>query len=134
MSMAAALLALAAAGPVSLGPVSFGPVSLVSVATGQVEPFLAETLAAGGGAECLRTPLSLALMTESYVLEDAARPVPAALPCYDPARLAADLAAGRAVAFLGDAPAPGLRRILAVYPDGRAYAWAQPDPHSRKAE
>lgn len=46
--------------------------------------------------------------------------------CFDAARLGADLEAGRARAVVAarDEPA-GLDRIVAVYPDGRAYQWRQ---------
>ncbi len=46
--------------------------------------------------------------------------------CFDASAIGADLAAGRAVAVLGEANVTyGIDRVLALYPDGRAYAWHQ---------
>ena len=44
--------------------------------------------------------------------------------CFDAARIGADLAAGRAAALMGEANIRfGIDRVLAVYPDGQAFAW-----------
>ncbi len=46
--------------------------------------------------------------------------------CFDAATIGEDLAAGRAVAVLGEQNITyGIDRVLALYPDGRAYAWHQ---------
>ena len=46
--------------------------------------------------------------------------------CFDAARIGADLAAGRAAAVLGQPHVIyGIDRLIAVYPDGRAFAWDQ---------
>ncbi|MCV2446583.1 DUF6446 family protein [Paracoccus sp. DMF] len=46
--------------------------------------------------------------------------------CFDPAALTEDLAAGRATAYLAQHDvAPKIDNVIAVYPDGRAYAWRQ---------
>jgi hypothetical protein len=46
--------------------------------------------------------------------------------CFDAAAIGADLAAGRAVAILGEQNILyGIDRVLALYPDGRAHAWHQ---------
>lgn len=46
--------------------------------------------------------------------------------CFDAERISQDLAAGRARAILAEANAPfGFDRIVAAYPDGRAYEWRQ---------
>ena len=46
--------------------------------------------------------------------------------CFDAAAIGADLAAGRAVAVLGEENITyGIDRVLALYPDGRAFAWHQ---------
>lgn len=75
---------------------------------------------------CFTTPADPATLAETY------RPAPDATPltapgwfdCFDAARIGGDLAAGRAAAFLGEAGiAPGADRIVALYPDGRGYAW-----------
>ncbi|MFV0299993.1 MAG: DUF6446 family protein [Paracoccus sp. (in: a-proteobacteria)] len=51
---------------------------------------------------------------------------PAWFDCYDAGRIAADLASGAAMAVLG-APEirPDVDRVLAIYPDGRAFGWHQ---------
>jgi hypothetical protein len=49
--------------------------------------------------------------------------------CFDAGRLTADLEAGRATAYLAEEEEfEGANRILAVYPDGRAYMWRQLTP------
>ncbi len=46
--------------------------------------------------------------------------------CYDVGELQADLNAGRAVAYLAaENENDGIDRVVAVYPDGRAYQWRQ---------
>jgi hypothetical protein len=66
-------------------------------------------------------------------LTDAA-PYPDATPlvapgwfgCFDAEAIGADLEAGRATAVLGEAHVTyGIDRVLAVYPDGRVFAWHQ---------
>lgn len=77
---------------------------------------------------CFATPESLALLTESYVIHDAAVPLnaPDWFECFDAAQIGADLADGTALGFMGEAEiADGVDRIVAVYPDGRAFAWHQ---------
>ncbi|WP_284164054.1 DUF6446 family protein [Frigidibacter sp. SD6-1] len=77
---------------------------------------------------CFVTPMSLAMLTESYVIYE--RPTPLNAPswfhCFDAGRIGTDLEAGKAVPFLSQENiAPGVDRVVAVYPDGRAYAWQQ---------
>lgn len=46
--------------------------------------------------------------------------------CFDAGRLTADIEQGRATAYLAAREeADGVNRIVAVYPDGRAYMWRQ---------
>ena len=46
--------------------------------------------------------------------------------CFDAAAIGADLASGDAAAYLGEENVLyGIDRVLAVYPDGRAFAWHQ---------
>lgn len=72
-------------------------------------------------------------LTEDIRLDEMA-PYPDATPlngprwfgCYDAGQITSDLASGAAVAVLG---VPEIRtdtdRVLAIYPDGRAYGWHQ---------
>lgn len=49
--------------------------------------------------------------------------------CFDAGALTEDLASGEAVAYLSAAEIrPDVDRIVAIYPDGRAYAWQQYNP------
>ena len=44
--------------------------------------------------------------------------------CFDAARIGADIASGAARTVLARANAPyGFDRVMALYPDGRAYVW-----------
>ena len=57
-------------------------------------------------------------------------PIPLVAPgwfdCFDAETLGADLEAGAATAVLGEANVLyGIDRVIALYPDGRAYAWHQ---------
>ncbi len=77
---------------------------------------------------CFTTTQSIAMLTETY--EVYKTPVPLTGPkwfdCYDAITLGADLEAGGAIAFLSEANISfGIDRVIAVYPDGRAYAWQQ---------
>ncbi len=60
----------------------------------------------------------------------ATEPTPLVTPgwfdCFDAETIAADLASGDATAILAEANEPyGFDRIVAVYPDGRAFMWRQ---------
>ncbi|WP_460274626.1 DUF6446 family protein [Celeribacter sp. ULVN23_4] len=77
---------------------------------------------------CFMTPLSVAMMTETF--QPYVRPEPLVAPhwfsCFDAKRIGADIESGRAVAFLGQENIEyGIDRVVAVYPDGRGYAWNQ---------
>ena len=115
---------------------------LTAVATGAPEPILTEGFA-GIDAEssplrfrgCFTTPMSLALLTETYEVYDAAEPLvaPGWFGCFDARQLGADLTAGTAVAFLSRRDIhPGVDRVIAVYPDGRAFAWHQLNDSAEK--
>jgi len=57
---------------------------------------------------------------------------PAWFDCFDARAISADLAQGRAQAFLVRANQPyGFDRVLALYPDGRAFVWPQQNPCGR---
>lgn len=77
---------------------------------------------------CFVTPMTLALLTENYVIYENPTPTnaPSWFDCFDAAAIGADLASGKAVAFLSEENIqPGIDRVVAVYDDGRAFAWQQ---------
>ncbi|WP_415184051.1 DUF6446 family protein [Phaeovulum sp.] len=117
-------------------------IRLTSITTGQPEPILAEAFE-GIDAEssplrfrgCFTTPMSLALLSETYTVYDQATPLnaPGWFTCFDAARIGQDLETGAALAFLSEHEVhPGVDRIVAVYPDGRAFAWHQLNENAEK--
>lgn len=122
-------------------PVVFTPgdeIRLVPLASDQPEPILVEGIE-GTDAEsspikfraCFRTPMSLAMLTETYRPYENAVPLnaPSAFPCFDAAAIGAALQTGEAVAFLSEPGIhPGVDRVVAVFQDGRAFAWHQLQP------
>ena len=77
---------------------------------------------------CFQTPESLALLTESYVIFDEAVPLvaPGWFDCFDAAEIGDALETGEAIAFMGERNiSDGIDRVVAVFPDGRAFAWHQ---------
>ncbi len=110
-------------------------VQMTSLFTGEPEPIMFENVKAIDSDSspvrfraCFDTPLSFGLLTESYEIYDAAEPLnaPGWFDCFQSGEIGADLASGVAVAFLGvENIQYGIDRIIAVYPDGRAYAWHQ---------
>lgn len=77
---------------------------------------------------CFNTGMSLALLTETYEIYDDAEPrvAPRWFDCFDAKQIGADLEGGVAVAFMGNHDIQyGIDRVIAVYPDGRAFAWHQ---------
>ncbi len=110
-------------------------IRLTNLETGQPEPILSEAYQ-GIDADssplryraCFHTPLSLAMLTETFTVYEAATPLngPRWFSCYDAAQIGADLESGAAVAFLSESNIqPGVDRVVAVYPDGRAFVWQQ---------
>ncbi|SPH17112.1 hypothetical protein DEA8626_00627 [Defluviimonas aquaemixtae] len=79
---------------------------------------------------CFTTPMSLATLTDTFEAYPDPEPriAPRQFPCFDAAQIGADLESGAAVAFLSERNIhPGFDRVVAVYADGRAYAWHQPN-------
>ena len=77
---------------------------------------------------CFTTPMSQSLLTETYVSYDDAVPLigPGWFSCFDAKSIGADLEAGVALPFLSKADiSNGVDRVVAVYPDGRAFIWHQ---------
>ncbi|RYH02390.1 histidine kinase [Salipiger sp. IMCC34102] len=116
-------------------PAELADVQFVSVVSGEAEPLAFENFM-GIDADssplryraCYEMPVSLAMMTETYEIADEAEPRvgPGWFDCFDAARIGADLENGTAIGFLGQKNVEyGIDRIVAVYDDGRAYAWHQ---------
>jgi hypothetical protein len=110
-------------------------IELTSVVTGEAEPIIFDSFDAIDSDSspiryraCFTTVLSQAMLTETYVIHDDAEPrvAPGWFDCFDAEQIGADLETGNAIAFLGTEHIHyGIDRIVAVYPDGRAYAWHQ---------
>jgi len=110
-------------------------VQMTSLFTGEPEPIMFENDKAIDSDSsplrfraCFDTSLSFGLLTETYEIYDTAEPLnaPGWFDCFDAENIGADLQSGVAVAFLGTEDIQyGIDRVIAVYPDGRAYAWHQ---------
>jgi len=77
---------------------------------------------------CFTTPLSLAMLTETYRAYDKAEPLiaPSSFDCFDAKAIGEALEAGEALAFLSEPNIIyGIDRVVAVTGDGRGYAWHQ---------
>ncbi len=119
-------------------PVAFQPgaeIMLTPVESDVPEPILAEGVTGIDGDSspirfraCFTTPMTLAMLSETYRIYDRAEPLnaPGWFDCFDAPAIGAALEKGEAVAFLSQANIhPGVDRVVAVFPDGRAYAWHQ---------
>jgi hypothetical protein len=79
---------------------------------------------------CFTTPLTLAMLTETYRGYEGAEPLvaPSNFPCFDAEAIGLALESGEALAFLSEPEIhKGVDRVVAVFGDGRAYAWNQPN-------
>ena len=84
---------------------------------------------------CFSTPLTLATLTETYRLYESPTPLtaPGWFDCFDAEAIGTALENGVALAFLSQSGiAPGVDRVVAVFPDGSAYAWHQLTPVQAK--
>lgn len=119
-------------------PVAFQPgaeIMLTPVESDVPEPILAEGVTGIDGDSspirfraCFTTPMTLAMLSETYRIYEGAEPLnaPGWFDCFDAPAIGAALEKGEAVAFLSEANIhPGVDRVVAVFPDGRAYAWHQ---------
>lgn len=80
---------------------------------------------------CFHTPLSQAMLTETYRVYDEATPLvaPGWFDCFNAEEIGRAIETGEAIAFLSEPEiAPGVDRVVAVFSDGRAYAWHQLNP------
>ena len=80
---------------------------------------------------CFLTSMTLPMLTESYLIYEHPTPfnAPSWFSCFDADRIGAVLCRGKAVSFLSEEKIhPGVDRVIAGYPDGRASAWTQLAP------
>ena len=112
-----------------------GGVQMTTVTGGTPEPILYETFE-GIDADssplryraCFTTPMSTAMMTETYVLYDDAVPLnaPDWFDCFDATEVGEALESGQALAFMGtENIVYGFDRVVAVMEDGRGFVWHQ---------
>lgn len=83
---------------------------------------------------CFTTPLSQAMLTETYQVYPNPTPLiaPGWFECFDAAAIGTALEKGEAIAFLSEAGIhTGVDRVVAVFPDGRAFAWNQLIPEGQ---
>ena len=119
-------------------PVAFQPgaeIRLVPLVSEVPEPIVAEAVEGIDASSspikfraCFRTPLSLAMLTETYRSYEGAEPLiaPSGFDCFDAAAIGKALETGEALAFLSEPGIhPGVDRVVAVFGDGRAFAWHQ---------
>lgn len=109
-------------------------VRLTSLSSGEAEAIVIESFEAIDADSsplryraCFQTIQSQAMLTETYVIVEDAEPrvAPGWFSCFDAAQIGADLQT-EAIAFLGvENITYGIDRIVAIYPDGRGYAWHQ---------
>lgn len=110
-------------------------VNITNLATGEVEPMLIDGFEGIDSDSspirfraCFTTPMSNAMMTETFTIYNHAEPLvaPSWFSCFDASEIGADLESGAATAYLGEENIIyGIDRVIAVYDDGRAYAWHQ---------
>ena len=77
---------------------------------------------------CFTLPESVAALAQRYTAYPKAEPLiaPGWFDCFDAAEIGAALETGAATAFLSQRNiADGVDRVIAVYADGRAFAWHQ---------
>ncbi|MDX1780705.1 MAG: DUF6446 family protein [Thalassovita sp.] len=110
-------------------------VQLTSLVTGRPEPILYEGFKAIDSDSspiryraCFSTPMSQAMLTETYEMYDTAEPLiaPGWFNCFDAKALGAELENGTALAFTGQRNIQyGVDRVVAVTEDGRGFVWHQ---------
>ena len=108
-------------------------VLLVSVNSNTSEPILTDNFRAIDADSspiryraCFETSLSLAMLTETYVVSDEITPrnAPGWFHCFDAKAIAAEIEEGTALTFLGQKNINyGVDRIVAITSDGRGYVW-----------
>jgi hypothetical protein len=112
-----------------------GEVQLTSVVSGKSEPILFENFKAIDSDSspirfraCFDTPLSQAMLSETYTVLSEAEPLvaPAWFDCFDAREIGEALEDGDAIAFMGvENITYGIDRIVAIMSDGRGFSWHQ---------
>ena len=112
-----------------------GVVELTNIATGTPEPILVDGFEGIDGSSspiryraCFTARMSFAALTETYAEYDGATPLtaPGWFDCFDAQAIGAAIESGEALAFLGHKDiSDGVDRVVAIFPDGRAFAWNQ---------
>ena len=110
-------------------------VQLTNLVTGAPEPIMFENFKAIDSDSspiryraCFDTPHSQAMLTETYQTYIDAEPLvaPRWFDCFDAEAIGDALQSGEAIAFLGQENIRyGIDRVVAILPDGRAFAWHQ---------
>ena len=110
-------------------------IMLTPIESGAPEPILVQNIQgidAGSSPlrfrACFNTPMTQAMLSETYVTYQGAVPLiaPSWFDCFDATEIGEALKSGEALAFLAQAQiAPQIDRVVAVFPDGRAFAWHQ---------
>ncbi|HHB80989.1 MAG TPA: histidine kinase [Aliiroseovarius sp.] len=110
---------------------------LTSVATGAPEEMVVDDFRAIDASSsplkfraCFTTPMSIAMLSETYKLMEDGKAEPLTAPswfdCFDAGAIGKAIEDGEAVAFLSQSEIrSGADRVVAVFPDGRGYAWHQ---------
>ncbi|MBQ0805096.1 MULTISPECIES: DUF6446 family protein [unclassified Sulfitobacter] len=108
-------------------------VELVSLSTDMPEPILTDNFRAIDADSspiryraCFDTTLSLAMLSETYVVSDEIEPrnAPGWFDCFDAKAIGEELEAGTALTFLSQKNIHfGVDRIVAITSDGRGYIW-----------
>jgi len=108
---------------------------LTSIVSGAPEPIIADGFE-GIDADssplrfrgCFTTTMSLPMLSETFVAYEAPEPLiaPPWFDCFDARAIGAALESGEALAFLSERDiAEGVDRVMAFFPDGRAFVWHQ---------
>jgi len=115
---------------------------LTPIEGGTPEPILAEAVEGIDATSsplrfraCFHTPMTQAMLTETYVAYPSPEPLnaPSWFGCFDATAIGTALEKGEALAFLSQSHiAPQVDRVVAVFPDGRAFAWHQISPDAEK--
>ena len=124
--------------------VAFAPgdeIALTALVSGLPEPIPVTDLQGIDGTSsplrfraCFTSVVDQPTLTEGFRIYDKAEPLnaPSWFDCFDAAKIGAALETGEAIAFLGQAGiAPQIDRVIAVFADGRAYAWHQVNPDAQ---